>query len=130
VLLVSHDRALLDAVADRLLAVEGKTITSYTGGWADYARAQEVDAAPPPPPKPKRERPARPANRRQKPPAPTALELVEREVERAEARVAELEQKLAEDWGDVELVASHKTAREDLEALLKRWETLFDSSNA
>src|SRR5439155_4258 len=69
VLLVSHDRALLDAVADRLLAVEGKTIASYTGGWADYARAQEADVAPPPPPKPKRERPARPAK-----PKPSVLE--------------------------------------------------------
>src|SRR3954447_22156827 len=125
VLLVSHDRALLDAVADRLLAVEGKTIVSYTGGWADYVSAQEARAAPPPPPKPKRERPARPSK-----PKPTALELVEREVERAEARVAELEQKLAEDWGDVELVASHKSAREDLEALLRRWESLFESSSA
>src|SRR6188472_2424393 len=33
VLLVSHDRALLDAVADRLLAVEERTIASYPGGW-------------------------------------------------------------------------------------------------
>jgi ATP-binding cassette, subfamily F, member 3 len=124
VLLVSHDRALLDAVADRLLAIEGQTIASYPGGWADYVRAQEADAPPPPPPKPKRERSARPAK-----PKPTALELVEREVERAEARVTELEQKLAEDWGDVELVASHKAAREDLEALLERWESLFESSS-
>ena len=40
VLLVSHDRALLDAVADRLLAVEERGISSFPGGWADYARAQ------------------------------------------------------------------------------------------
>ena len=43
VLLVSHDRALLDAIADRLLAVEDHTIASYPGGWADYVRAQEAD---------------------------------------------------------------------------------------
>jgi ATP-binding cassette, subfamily F, member 3 len=122
VLLVSHDRALLDAVADRMLAVEHGAIASYPGGWADYARAQEADAAPPPPPPPKvkREKPKRPAKAK-----PSALELVEGEVERAEARVAELEQKLAADWGDVDLLASHKAAREDLEALLKRWESLF-----
>jgi ATP-binding cassette subfamily F protein 3 len=127
VLLVSHDRALLDAVADRMLAVEDHGIASYPGGWADYARAQEEDAGPPPPPPPKekREKPKRPAK-----PKPSALELVEGEVERAEARVAELEEKLAADWGDVELLASHKAARKDLEALLKRWEALFAESGS
>ena len=126
VLLVSHDRALLDAVADRMLAVEDHAIASYPGGWADYARAQEADAAPPPPPpKEKREKPKRPAKAK-----PSALELVEGEVARAEARVADLEQKLAADWGDVDLLASHKAAREDLEALLKRWEALFEASGS
>src|SRR3954453_13289573 len=82
VLLVSHDRALLDAVADRLLAVEDRTIASYPGGWADYGRAQEAEAEPAPvaPPKVKREKPKRPQK-----PRPSALELVEGEVERAEA---------------------------------------------
>ena len=123
VLLVSHDRALLDAVADRLLAVEAWSIASYTGGWADYVRAQAEDAvavAAPPPPKAKRKKPKRPPKAK-----PTALELVESEVERAEARVAELEQQLAADWGDVDLVSAHKAARADLEALLGRWESLF-----
>jgi ATP-binding cassette subfamily F protein 3 len=122
VLLVSHDRALLDAVADRLLAVEGNSIASYTGGWADYVQAQEEETAPvpAPPPKPKREKPKPPPR-----PKPSALELVEGEVERAEARVAELEQQLAADWSDVDLVNAHKAAREDLEALLTRWESLF-----
>jgi ATP-binding cassette subfamily F protein 3 len=44
VLLVSHDRALLDAVAERTLAIEDGTIRSYDGGWADYVRAREVNA--------------------------------------------------------------------------------------
>jgi ATP-binding cassette subfamily F protein 3 len=126
VLLVSHDRALLDAVADRMLAVEHRAIASYPGGWADYVRAQETDAGPPPPPpKERREKPKRPPKAK-----PSALELVEGEVERAEARVADLEQKLAADWGDVDLLASHKAAREDLEALLKRWEALFEASGS
>src|SRR6478672_8577309 len=118
VLLVSHDRALLDAVADRMLAVEDRAIASYPGGWADYVRAQEAQEASPAPiaKVPKPERPKRPAK-----PKPTALELVEGEVERAEARVAQLEEQLAADWSDVELVSAHKAAREDLEALLRRW---------
>src|SRR5205085_4750150 len=49
ILLVSHDRALLDAVAERTLAVEARTINSYDGGWADYVRRRDELAAPPPP---------------------------------------------------------------------------------
>src|SRR5205814_6959637 len=48
VLLVSHDRALLDAAAERLLAIEDRHIVSYSGGWADYARAQAAAEEPPP----------------------------------------------------------------------------------
>jgi ATP-binding cassette, subfamily F, member 3 len=127
VLIVSHDRAVLDAVAGRLLAVEDRRIASYPGGWADYVHAQAaVDEPPaPPPPKPKRDRPKRPSK-----PSPSALELVEAEVERAEARLAEVEQKLAADWSDVELVAAHKRARDELEALLRRWEALFAASGS
>jgi ATP-binding cassette subfamily F protein 3 len=125
VLLVSHDRALLDAVASRLLAVESKTIASYPGGWADYVSAQDAEpvAPAPAPPKPKAEKPKRPAK-----PKTSQIELVEVEVARAESRLAELEQKLASDWGDADLVAEHRAAREDLEALLSRWEALFEST--
>jgi ATP-binding cassette subfamily F protein 3 len=46
-LLVSHDRALLDAVGTRTVAVEDKTLRSYVGGWADYvASRKEAEAAP------------------------------------------------------------------------------------
>ncbi len=41
VLLVSHDRALLDAVGTRTVAVEDGTLRSYEGGWAEYARVRE-----------------------------------------------------------------------------------------
>src|SRR3954471_17733251 len=45
VLLVSHDRALLDAVAERTLAIEDGQVRSYDGGWADYVRAREAREA-------------------------------------------------------------------------------------
>jgi hypothetical protein len=51
-------------------------------------------------------------------------------VERAEARLATVEQKLASDWSDVELVAAHKRARDELSALLERWEALFAESGS
>jgi ATP-binding cassette subfamily F protein 3 len=41
VLLVSHDRALLDAVGTRTVAIEEGTLRSYIGGWAEYVRARE-----------------------------------------------------------------------------------------
>src|SRR5207237_9874898 len=71
VLPVSHDRALLDAIAERTLAIEDGELRSYDGGWAELLRAREerearakpeppVERAKPPPkpqaPKPKRQR--------------------------------------------------------------------------
>jgi ATP-binding cassette subfamily F protein 3 len=41
ILLVSHDRALLDAVGTRTVAVEDRTLRTYHGGWAEYARTRE-----------------------------------------------------------------------------------------
>src|SRR3954452_23559730 len=61
ILLVSHDRALLDAVAERTLAVEDGRVNAYDGGWADYVRQRAEREAPakpepePAPAKPRRE---------------------------------------------------------------------------
>ena len=38
---MTHDRALLDAVGTRTVAVEDCTLRSYVGGWAEYARVRE-----------------------------------------------------------------------------------------
>ena len=43
VLLVSHDRALLDAVGSRTVALEHGRLTSYEGGWAEYSRMREEE---------------------------------------------------------------------------------------
>ncbi len=40
-LLVSHDRALLDAVGKRTIAFEDGTLHSYLGGWPEYVRVRE-----------------------------------------------------------------------------------------
>jgi ATP-binding cassette, subfamily F, member 3 len=132
VLLVSHDRALLDAIAERTLAIEDGELRAYDGGWAELLRVREEREARAKP-KPPAER-AKPA-RKQEAPKPkkrrsSALELIESEIAAREAEVAELEQKLAEDWTDVDVLAAHKRSRDALAALLERWEQLFDQAQA
>jgi ATP-binding cassette, subfamily F, member 3 len=41
VLLVSHDRALLDAVGSRTIAIEDRALRSFVGGWPEYVRHRE-----------------------------------------------------------------------------------------
>src|SRR5271169_3178565 len=45
ILLVSHDRALLDAVGTRTVAVEDSALHSYVGGWAEYVRVRDEQRA-------------------------------------------------------------------------------------
>src|SRR6059058_6125403 len=112
VLLVSHDRALLDAVAERTLAIEELSINSYDGGWADYVRRRD-ELAPQPPPKVERPK-AKP-----EPPQPkrrSELERLEAEIAQREEAVSELERALAADWSNVEKLAEHRRARDELQA--------------
>ena len=104
ILLVSHDRALLDAVAERTLAIEDKHLNSYDGGWAEYMRRRDernvptavtVDA-----PKAKPAKALRPVKKAPK--GPTELERLEPEIAAGETAVAELERQLSDDWTDVE----------------------------
>jgi ATP-binding cassette, subfamily F, member 3 len=125
VLLVSHDRALLDAVARRLLAIEDRSLQSYDGGWAEYQRQRaepEAEAAPPPP---RREKPKpRPKQRS----GPSKLELLEGQIAEREAAVAELERRLSEDWSDIETLDAHRRARDELQGLISQWERLFEEA--
>jgi ATP-binding cassette, subfamily F, member 3 len=41
ILLVSHDRALLDAVGTRTVAIEDGALHSYEGGWPEYVRIRD-----------------------------------------------------------------------------------------
>jgi len=123
VLLVSHDRALLDAVAQRTLAIEAKQLNSYDGGWAEYVRAREARAEPEPVvEKPRRE----PKQRATRKAGPSELERIEAEIAERETVVADLERRLADDWNDVETLAAHRRARDELQALLQQWEMVFE----
>ena len=125
ILLVSHDRALLDAVPDRIVAFEDRSLRSYDGGWADLEREREAASTPVEPEPPRPERPPRVPKPRPTRRTPTELELLEGQIAGVEARIAELERKLADDWSDMDVLGAHRAARDELVALLERWEVAF-----
>jgi ATP-binding cassette subfamily F protein 3 len=137
VLLVSHDRALLDAVADRTVAVEDEALQSYDGGWADLVRTrarESAAAAQDAADRAAAAAAARPAKqkpkRRERPPARPELERVESRIAELERHIGELETKLATDWTDMDTLTAHRAARDELQTLLGRWEELFSADQA
>jgi ATP-binding cassette subfamily F protein 3 len=146
-LLVSHDRALLDAVGSRTVAFEDRTLHSYVGGWPEYVRAREERKARPPEPakaKPANAKPAKSgpaaksAAKATKPPkprpkraaSPRAQEQLEREIEAAEAQLRAVEDELSEPaaWStpkkSADSTARHDAAKRTVEQLYERWETI------
>src|SRR5207302_1638572 len=101
ILLVSHDRALLDAVGSRTVAVEDQSLRSYVGGWPEYVRVRAERAGRPHPAKaakPAQKRPAQkaPARRPKAAKAPRSPEDLEREIEVAEATLRAVEEELSD----------------------------------
>ena len=106
-LLVSHDRALLDAVGTRTLAIEDGDLRSYEGSWAEYLQARDEGLAAEAP-----KRPAAPRKANGRPPgagrerdgrkparsknAERAQRALECEIEAAEEALRALEEELAD----------------------------------
>ena len=67
---------------------------------------------------------------RQEKPRPSELEQVEASIQARELELAELERRLADDWGNAETLAAHTAARAELQELLERWEQLFESAQS
>jgi ATP-binding cassette, subfamily F, member 3 len=140
VLLVSHDRALLDAVGSRTFAIADGTLRSYLGGWAEYSRVREerreaeASAKRASRAKPKSAKPARPkGNGRAKPAGPSKNAVkraakLEREVENAEAALRALEDDLADPSAWASPTSSdratkrHAAAKKAVEEAYARWE--------
>jgi len=134
VLLVSHDRALLEAVTTKVWSIEDGALRVYGHGYAEHRRrrahaAQEPPTSPPShkPRSAKADRPARPPDNHER---DAALRAAESEIESLEARVADLETSLvaASERGEASeiarLSAEYKAIRGDLDAAYARWETL------
>ncbi len=144
VLLITHDRALLDAVGTRTISVEDRSLRSYLGGWAEFVRLREERAADEKAvkqAKPRREKIASPPARVA--PAPRSgrgptkdisknqrrrAERLESEIERAEGELAALEIELADPsaWHDPRASAKstgrHETAKRRVEELYAQLE--------
>jgi ATP-binding cassette subfamily F protein 3 len=128
-LLVTHDRALLDAVGTRTVAIEDYGLRSYVGGWPEYWRIREErkaagdKPAPAPAPKARAAKPApRPERAAPEPAAPTAAgpsknrrreqQRLEQAIERSEAELAALEDELADPkWWASKYESAKSTAR-------------------
>ena len=134
-LLVSHDRALLDAVGKRTVAIEDASLHSYIGGWPEYVRAREERA------RDEAAKPQKPGNKEPKPRARSAgtppqstnskeQQRLEREIEAAEASLKALEEELADPaaWSTPQKSASatarHQQAKDAVDDLYRRWERI------
>jgi ATP-binding cassette, subfamily F, member 3 len=123
-LLVSHDRALLDAIGSRTIALEQQALHSYAGAWPEYVRVREERAAA------AAARPRSAAAKKLRPAAPPRddVQQLERRIEVAEAALAALEDELSDPaaWatpkGSADSSARHEQARRAVEELWAEWE--------
>jgi ATP-binding cassette subfamily F protein 3 len=129
VLLISHDRALLEAVGSRTVVIDGGTLKSHAGGWAEYRSTVEAERAAASADAARAKKMPREA--RTKGPSKNRraeLARLEREVEAAEAKFKQLEDELADPshWSSPERSAKaskrHEKARAALDDLIARWE--------
>ena len=138
--LISHDRYLLDRATDYTLEIEGGMVSLYSGSYSEYRR--QKDAGKPPW---YRSKPPEPASAPPSPEKPRSLThgmnsfQLARERRKAVRNVQALEERVsaAEDWvkrieealasplpGEdvVRLARDYETARAELEAALQAWE--------
>ena len=130
VILVSHDRALLEAVGSRTLVCEDGRLESHPYGWAEYQRRRdeaEAVAATKPAAGPRGNRDQRSAAKASQRAARKASRL-EEQIERAEAELREVEEELSDPaaWsspGRAERATTrHAEAKRALDELLEQWE--------
>jgi ATP-binding cassette, subfamily F, member 3 len=139
ILFVSHDRALIDAVADETLSVERHRLVQRPGDYNDYLAATAAQAPAAEPAKPKPKPPPRQAETR---PAPQPRSSARRPPQRLVRRIRELEERIAtleeevagleHDLADPAVAtdrdlvshaaAQHRAKQEELSWLMREWE--------
>jgi ATP-binding cassette, subfamily F, member 3 len=129
VVLISHDRALLEAVGSRTIVCEDGKLTSHDSGWAEYQRRRDEREAARAAAKPdtKSGGGKYSATKATEKAAKKAARLEEK-IERAEAKLREVEEELADPaaWSNPERAeraeVSHREAKQTVEKLLEQWE--------
>ncbi|HEX5194284.1 MAG TPA: ABC-F family ATP-binding cassette domain-containing protein [Solirubrobacteraceae bacterium] len=145
-LLVSHDRALLDAIGSRTIELHDHELHSYVGGWPEYLRVRAEREAKPAPkraaaskPKPSSQR--RPAAGNGAPKADgsrsnrsggtrNGARVLESEIEAAEAALATIEDELSDPaaWSTPEATVRsterHEAAKALVAELYERYESV------
>jgi ATP-binding cassette subfamily F protein 3 len=137
-LLVSHDRALLDAVGTRTVALENRQLHSYSGGWPEYVRIRAEQGPAPerkprPAPGPTTARSEEPQSKAAEPSKNKAREqdAATQAVEQAEAALVALEAELSDPaaWATkyetAKNEARHTAARRAVEAAYAQLEALL-----
>jgi ATP-binding cassette subfamily F protein 3 len=133
-ILISHDRALLEAVGSRTLVCEGGGLENHLKGWAEYQRErdEQQEAVSAAAGRDQRRRSANAARGgspgRERARAERSAAGLEKKIERAEAALAELEDELSDPskWSTPEKSAKatrrHERARQKVADLYEMWE--------
>ena len=140
VLLVSHDRYLVDALADEVWALAGGELSIYKGGYQGYLRQREMEKAEAAaqrreemPTDSGQDRERMKEDRRQRKAAEARAAQasdLEAQIHAREAALTEIELRLARasDAADVQritdLAAEHQAVQADIEALMTTWAEL------
>ena len=130
-LFVSHDRWFIEKFADRIWYLHDGTIQDFRGGyaaWREYLARQDTfrQAAH------ESQKKARPRQAAKKPTVSRERQeqQAEREIEKAEAAMAALEEEIQANAADyqklMELTQKQETAQKELDALYERWEELSE----
>ena len=128
-LFVSHDRYFVDRFATRVWELEDGVIRDYKCSYAKYRAIKEREAAQKQPAAAeKKEKKEKPKTSNHSKALEKKLRFVEREIEKQEAAVADLDAKIeaaAADYQELSRLLQEKTEAEaGLEALMEQWETL------
>jgi ATP-binding cassette subfamily F protein 3 len=144
VVLISHDRALLEAVGSRTIVLEDGKLTSHSSGWAEYQlrrdeREAEGDAAAKGVAKKEKASNGAATKRRDDKAAEKAVRKaarLEQRIEKAEADLKAVEEELADPaaWANPsrtdQATAKHEAAKAAVEELLAQWESAQGTAEA
>ena len=127
-LFVSHDRYFIEKFATRIWELRGGELTDFRGGFSEYREYRARQDAFAQAKKPAQARESRDSRKKGTPDAEKQRRRVEREIEKTEARVAELDaetEQYASDYQKLlDIDAERESLSKTLDGLYAQWEAL------